>query len=170
MRFRTGRFESLSTSSLILRPPERRVTQGVVLPEAFYALSASKRAQAFTVSGLAKLDQVQSVADALARFQLDGGTLGQFQAWAKGQDFGLPRHRLETIYRNATQTAYEAGHWRSFDETADDLPFLMYDAVNDSRTRPAHRALDGTIRPVGDAFWRTHPQCCPTVAAAHCAS
>lgn len=29
-------------------------------------------------------------------------------------------------------------------------------AVNDSRTRPAHRALDGIIRPVDDPFWRTH--------------
>jgi hypothetical protein len=32
----------------------------------------------------------------------------------------------------------------------------MYDAVNDSRTRPSHLALDGVIRPVGDPFWNTH--------------
>lgn len=49
-----------------------------------------------------------------------------------------------------------AGHWRRFEEAADDLPYLMYDAINDSRTRPSHLALDGVIRPVGDPFWQTH--------------
>lgn len=32
----------------------------------------------------------------------------------------------------------------------------MYDAINDSRTRPSHLALDGIIRPVGDSFWNSH--------------
>ena len=63
---------------------------------------------------------------------------------------------VDTIFRNAVQTAYGAGHWRRFEETKDDQPYLMYDAVNDSRTRPAHRALDGIIRPVDDPFWLTH--------------
>jgi ribosomal protein L25 (general stress protein Ctc) len=54
------------------------------------------------------------------------------------------------------QTAYQAGHWRDFEENAKHRPYLMYDAINDSRVRPAHLALDGVIRPVGDAYWRTH--------------
>lgn len=130
--------------------------QRVMPPEGFYRLSAEKRALAFTVSGLARLDQVQAAADALARHIAEGGTLASFQAWAKTQDWSLPRHRLETIYRNATQTAYNAGHWRRFEETKATRPFLMYDAINDSRVRPSHLALDGVIRPVGDAFWATH--------------
>jgi hypothetical protein len=32
----------------------------------------------------------------------------------------------------------------------------MYDAINDSRVRPAHLAMDGIIRPVDDPFWNTH--------------
>jgi hypothetical protein len=32
----------------------------------------------------------------------------------------------------------------------------MYDAVNDTRTRPAHRAMDSIIKPVGDPFWKAH--------------
>lgn len=128
---------------------------GVILAYEFYRLPAEKRAQAFTVSGLAKLDQVQAVADKLATMQAEGATLADFQKWAKGQDWNLPRHRLETIYRNAVQTAYQAGHWRSFDESAKALPYLMYDAINDSRVRPSHLALDGVIKPVDDAFWKT---------------
>lgn len=130
--------------------------QGVMLPGSFYRLPADKRAMAFTVSGLARLDQVQAVADALARHIADGGTLASFQVWAKTQDWRLPRHRLETIYRNAVQTAYNAGHWRHIEQTKATRPFLMFDAINDSRVRPSHLALDGVIRPVDDAFWATH--------------
>ena len=130
--------------------------RGVRLSDAYYALSAEKRAQAFTVSGLAKLDQVQRVADELAKAQAEGQTLRDFQKWAKTQDWQLPKHRLETIYRNAAQTAYQAGHWRDFEENAKESPYLMYDAINDSRVRPSHLALDGIIKPVGDPFWLTH--------------
>lgn len=127
----------------------------VKLPEDFYALPAAKRATAFTVSGLARLDQVQAVADALATMQATGGTFHDFKKWAAGQDWSLPKHRMETIYRNAVQTSYMAGHWRAFSEQAETFPYLMYDAINDSRTRPSHLALDGVIRPVGDPFWKT---------------
>lgn len=130
--------------------------QGVKLSPAYYALSTEKRAQAFTVSGLAKLDQVQRVADALAASQANGDTFADFKRWAATQDWSLPKHRLETIYRNSVQTAYNAGHWREFEENAKARPFLMYDAINDSRVRPSHLALDGIIKPVGDAFWKTH--------------
>jgi SPP1 gp7 family putative phage head morphogenesis protein len=131
-------------------------SQNVTLPDVFYALEAEKRTQAFTVSGLSKIDQIQRVADELARHVADGGTLQEFQKWAESQDWSLPDHRIETIFRNAVQTAYNAGHWRSFEETKATRPFLMYDAINDSRTRPSHLALDGTIRPVDDPFWDTH--------------
>jgi SPP1 gp7 family putative phage head morphogenesis protein len=134
--------------------------QRVMLPNDFYRLPAEKRAQAFTVSGLARLDQVQAVADALAKFQADGGTFEDFRKWAAGQDWSLPRHRLETIYRNAVQTAYMAGHWRRFDEVKEAFPYLMYDAINDSRVRPSHLAMDGVIRPVDDPIWkRWTPPC-----------
>lgn len=128
----------------------------VELPRAFYALPAEKRAQAFTVSRLAGLDQIQAVKDELDKTLASGGTLREFQRWAASSDLGLPRHHLETVYRNAAQTAYNAGHWRRFERDSKARPYLMYDAINDSRTRPAHRALDGVIRPVGDEFWKTH--------------
>ncbi len=128
-----------------------------VLPDAYYhQLPAEARRLAFTVSGLTALDQVQGVLDRMGRHIEDGGTFADFKRLAASQPWELPKHRLETIFRNAVQTAYGAGHWRRFEETKDDQPYLMYDAVNDSRTRPAHRALDGIIRPVDDPFWLTH--------------
>jgi SPP1 gp7 family putative phage head morphogenesis protein len=127
-----------------------------LMPQTYYALPGEIRAQSFTVSGLAAIDQVQSVLDELKRTLDQGGTLKDFQGWAAKNDVGLPRHRLETVFRNGVQQAYNAGHWRRFEEDASERPYLMYDAINDSRTRPAHRALDGVIRPVGDPFWNTH--------------
>ena len=38
-------------------------------------------------------------------------------------------------------------------ENADDRPYLMYVAVLDSRTRPAHKALHGKIFHMDDPFW-----------------
>ena len=32
----------------------------------------------------------------------------------------------------------------------------MYDAVNDSRTRPQHLEWDGLVLPVDHPFWKTH--------------
>lgn len=129
----------------------------VVLPEAYYRdLPAERRRQAFTVSGLSALDQVQAVLDQLARHLEEGGTFADFKRWAAWQTWELPKHRLETTYRSAVQGAYNAGHLRRFEESKEALPYLMYDAVNDSRTRPAHRAMDGIIRPVDDPFWHTH--------------
>lgn len=129
----------------------------VVLPDVYYnVLPMERRRHAYTVSGLTALDQVQAVKDQLTQHLEEGGTLASFQKWAASQSFDLPRHRLETIFRNGVQAAYNAGHWRRFEEDAEDRPYLMYDAINDSRTRPAHRAMDGIIRPVGDPFWQTH--------------
>lgn len=128
----------------------------VLLPNEFYALPAAKRATAFTVSNLAKLDQIQAVANKMSEMQAAGSTFLDFQQWADGQEWTLPTHRLETIYRNAVQNSYQAGHWRAFSEQIESFPCLAYDAINDSRTRPSHLALDGVIKPVGDPFWSSH--------------
>jgi SPP1 gp7 family putative phage head morphogenesis protein len=62
--------------------------------------------------------------------------------------------RLETIFRTNLQTAYARGQQEMIDSQADIAPFLMYDAVDDHRTRPSHRARDGTILPVGYPWWK----------------
>lgn len=131
--------------------------RGVMLPADYYgSIPAEQRKIAFTVSYLTSLGQIQSVLDRLAKTLQEGKTLADFQEWARGQSFDLTDRRLETVFRTGIQTAYNAGHWRHFEEGQDGRPFLLYDAINDSRTRPHHAACDGIIRPVGDPFWRTH--------------
>jgi SPP1 gp7 family putative phage head morphogenesis protein len=70
-------------------------------------------------------------------------------------ELGTPS-RLQTIYRTNMQTAYAAGQWDAIEQQADLAPFLLYDAVDDFRTRPEHAAWDGTVLPVTDPWWQTH--------------
>lgn len=64
--------------------------------------------------------------------------------------------RLETIFRTNLKTAYAAGRYQQIQDTKEGFPFLMYDAVDDDRTRPEHAAWDGLVLPVDDDWWKTH--------------
>ena len=65
-------------------------------------------------------------------------------------------HRLRTIFQTNLRTSYAAGQWERIQRVKDDLPFLRYSAVLDSRTRPDHRRWHGTVLPVDHPFWQTH--------------
>lgn len=139
------------------------INRGVVLPAVFYGdLPAAARSFAWTVSGLTTLAQIEHVRDLAAQAVADGGTLREFQRAVEQDDevLALPAGRVETVFRNAVQTAYHAGRWEHYEASREALPYLMYDAINDSRTRPAHRAMDGTIRRIDDPWWATHSPPC----------
>lgn len=61
---------------------------------------------------------------------------------------------LKVEYGHAVASAQMASAWADAWQDRD-LFDLQYEAVNDKRTRPAHAALDGIIRPVEDDFWKT---------------
>lgn len=64
--------------------------------------------------------------------------------------------RLETIFRTNAQIAYSAQAWAEIEAQADLAPFLMYDAVDDHRTREQHRRWDRKVMLWSDPWWRTH--------------
>lgn len=66
------------------------------------------------------------------------------------------RRRIRIILDTNIRMAYAAGRWRSIQANKEFQPYLLYDAVNDERTRPDHAAWDGTILPVDHPFWQTH--------------
>lgn len=127
-----------------------------MLPDDYYMLPAAARRQAFMIAGLAGVEQIRAVRDKLADILLQGGSFAGFRDYARTLDWKATPGRLETIYRNAVQQAYNDGAWQRFERAKQRRPYLMYSAINDARTRPAHRALSGIIRPVDDPFWRTH--------------
>lgn len=134
-------------------------TAQVVLPQVYYgAVPAKARAGAFTVSGLAGIDQISAIFASLQRVLTDGGT---FEAWrgevlANPGMLGLPLHRLETIYRTNVQGWWNRGRAEQIIANLSTHPFLLYSAVNDSRTRPEHAAMHGTILRATHPWWQTH--------------
>ena len=138
-----------------IKAAERR---GVVLPEIYYGeLQKLARQLSFSIAGLASLDQLDQVKSSLSEGLQRGVS---FNKWKKEmlEDgiLDLPDHRLDNIFRTNIQNSYNRGRWERFDGVKNTRPFLMYDAINDSRVRPPHLAMDGIIREQGDKFWHIH--------------
>jgi SPP1 gp7 family putative phage head morphogenesis protein len=143
-----------------------------------------QHARAFTVANVAKLEVLQdiqaSLKDALAKGQTlqqwrDGliptlqrkgwwqreGTTAELRQAGRVDEAsgeirkGLTPHRLRTIFATNMQSAYMAGRYQQMIEQVDERPFWQYVAVLDSRTRPAHRALNGKVFRYDDAAWGT---------------
>jgi SPP1 gp7 family putative phage head morphogenesis protein len=68
---------------------------------------------------------------------------------------GLTPRRLATIFDTNLQSAYMAGRYKAFLANVADRPYWQYVAVMDSRTRPAHAALNGRTFRYDDPFWQS---------------
>ena len=127
----------------------------------------------FTVARSLGYDINGDIFDALTRVRAEGGTLADFskqitpvlkaKGWwgtveeEDGEIVQLGSHRrLATIFNVNMRVSYAAGRWEQIQRTKADLPYLMYSAVLDRRTRPAHRAWHGTILHVDHPWWLTH--------------
>ena len=64
--------------------------------------------------------------------------------------------RLHVMFDTNLRTANAAGRWAQIARSAEQAPFLRYSAVLDSRTRPEHRAWNGTILRWDHSWWDTH--------------
>lgn len=64
--------------------------------------------------------------------------------------------RLKIIYETNQRTAYAAGQWERIERVKQAMPYVMYTAVLDGRTRPAHAAWNGTVLRADDPWWHTH--------------
>jgi SPP1 gp7 family putative phage head morphogenesis protein len=126
-----------------------------VLPDTYYNdLPAQARSRAFTIGGLSALDQIQGVLDSLHKATAKGETFDQWKKALTPEALALGPARLDNVFRTAIQTHYNIGRWQQAERNKAHRPYLMYDAINDGRTRPRHRALDNFIAPVDDPIWR----------------
>lgn len=133
---------------------------------------------AFTVAKAMSLDVLETIRDAVDRALAEGVTFAEFKGrlepllraagwWGRrtmtdpltGEQvqaqLGSDR-RLKIIFNTNLRMAYAAGQWRRIERRKEARPYLIYDAIMDSRVRPEHAAWNGIVLPVDDAFWRTH--------------
>lgn len=141
----------------------------------WYELINQQHDYAFTVAKMLDLDLLATVRSALDDALANGKTLDDFKrelipilqkkGWWGRRDIIDPQtgqivtaqlgsaSRLETIFRTNLQSSYAAGQWEGIVAGADEMPYLLYDAVDDYRTRDDHRALNGRVYPIEHKFW-----------------
>lgn len=128
----------------------------VVLPDEFYSMDLKTRQMATTVSFLSSLEQAESVIKSLNKTLASGGTFNDFQKLIAESEIILPKHYLDNVFRTNIQSAYSHGRWQQQQRNKDKRQYLMYSAINDSRVRPAHLALNRIVLPIDHPFWLTH--------------
>lgn len=98
--------------------------------------------------------ETQGVLDNLNTTLANGGTFAQWQKTLSPEVLALGCNRLDTIYRTAVQTHYNIRRYQQQEANKANRPFRMWDAMNDGRTRPAHREMDNFIAPIDDPIWK----------------
>jgi SPP1 gp7 family putative phage head morphogenesis protein len=139
---------------------------------------AQEHVKAFTVAKMMQLDLLHEVHQATTAAIAKGTSFEFFKAqleptlqaagwWGRQAvidpktgavvtaQLGSP-WRLATIFRSNIQSAYSVGHWQQIAANAKHAPWLLYDAIDDARTRPEHAALDGLVVRADSPFWKTH--------------
>lgn len=163
-------------------PPEEALrffrAKGLARSFAWQDVWADEHEIAFTVAKMLDIDLLADVREAVDQALADGETFDTFKAkllprlqkagwWGVREErdplTGKTRmvqlgsvRRLQTIFRTNLMTAYAAGEWAQIEDNAQDAPFLMYDAVDDNRTREQHRAWNGLVLRWDDPWWQTH--------------
>jgi len=125
----------------------------IVLPDEFYSLDLKTRQLATTVSFLSSIEQIQTVIAAVNKAISDGSTFEDFKKLVAEHEIKLSEPYLKNVFRTNIQTAYSHGRWQQQQRNRDKRPYLMYSAIDDSRVRPSHLALNRIIRHIDDPFW-----------------
>ena len=143
----------------IVKPKEAILNmevRGVTLPNDYYnVIQKAYRSIAFTITGLAKVAQIEQVLTIMQKSIDEGLSFKEFKKMFLELPTGamLPKHRVDNIFRTNIQSSYMSGKSVSILELQDARPYLMYAAVGDERTRKPHLAQDGRVERVDSPFW-----------------
>lgn len=102
------------------------------------------------------LDEFRKIIGLNIGYLENGETLAKFKKDLKENQIVLPKDLPETLFRTIIMGCYQHAHWDNFVKHQETRPYLMYDAINDSRIRKNHAQADGIIRVVSDRFWQTN--------------
>lgn len=150
---RTGRFGQRSNDEAVAAISDRMAVRRSILDK----MVPEVRARAFAVAGVEDLNRVKKINEALAKIPA-GGDWREARGIIAGELGGGTgaQHRAENIVKTNVFQAYSSARYRKQLADKDIMPYLVYHAVGDGKTRASHQALDGVILPVDDPFWRDH--------------
>jgi SPP1 gp7 family putative phage head morphogenesis protein len=120
-------------------------------------LSEFAKAWSFAVAYTTSATAVIEIREGLKAAIAEGLTLAEFKAQFAAH-FG-PRSsaaHIETVFRTNLQRAYGQGQLVWYRAVADEFDVWEYQAIDDTRVRPAHLAFDGRMIPAADPFWQTY--------------
>jgi len=151
-------------------------SQGLEISWDWHEMQRDAHARAFTVAKAASEDVLRTIRQEVDKAIGEGQTLAEFirtlrprlqdQGWwgttdALDADTGEitrvqlgSERRLRMIFQTNVQTAYMAGRYKRLLDNVEDRPYWQYVAVMDSRTRPAHAALNGKVFRWDDPIWK----------------
>lgn len=128
--------------------------RGVEPAAEFYARLETLRKEAWTLAKISDVEQIEQVKQSLIKALQEGKSFREWQQALTPEMLALPKHYQETVFRTAVLSSYNGAKWTHFRAHAERRPVLRYIAINDGRTRPAHRALHGLMMPVDDERWQ----------------
>jgi SPP1 gp7 family putative phage head morphogenesis protein len=108
------------------------------------------REKSFAISGVTNQELLDAIQEKLAISMRDGTSYKDFAAQARemvavlGYTGDSPI-RLQTIFRTNMFSAYSMAQLEQVEAVKDRFPLWQYVAVNDAKTRPMHRELNGKI-------------------------
>lgn len=140
----------------------------IVLPDVYYnQLTDLERLRAFSVARVTVLDELASIHSGLMDAIDKGMTQEQWKRQLLSnpemiETLKLSKARLDNVFRTNVQQAYSMGIARQQESprALKRRPFFQYDAINDSRTRPAHAAMDNFIARHDDPVWQRWTPIC----------
>lgn len=138
-------------------------SQDVVSQEEFDALSEDARARALMIANVTQMSVVNDVFAQIDRAIAEGITFAEFRAsveddflrsWTGSPDAAPAR--LELIWQNHVQTAYNAGRYAQMTDPAvlAARPYWAYDTVADDRQSKICQALNKVVLPANAEFFQ----------------
>lgn len=155
-----GLFNILGSSHSFEEAIEYFQDKVILPPGQFYRIANEYKALAFTVSGYSKVELLKKFYEEIIKAMENGSTMKEFKESVntfleeKGYA-GLTNFQADNIFRTNIQTAYNAGHYKQMtDSTVMRLrPYWKYVAIDDRKTRLAHRGMNGKVFRADNPIW-----------------
>lgn len=126
-------------------------------------LAGPVHGKVFAIAGATNTDLVSDIQKSLVTALEKGQTITAFR---KDFDTAVQKYgwtykgkrgwRTSVIFNNNMRSAHMAGRWEQLLANKANRPYLQYRTAGDARVRPQHRAWNGLIYRIDDAFWQTH--------------